>query len=421
MNRVLVSSLVTSALALAFAAPVMGQNLLSNPSFEDWDDAATVSHPGGAFDGQSASNWNAGAGGVWSTFKTYPATVDSPVSWLRMEERNQQPGPTPAALVNPAHAENTSTYVNNNYLPAEGMAGWDVFGNIDVKSSYWETVDTSTGFDTAANDKLSLDLSCTRGGGVQQTFQVTPGQTYTVEFDMSVNMYKGSAPRPMLVQVGLGDKSVYQQTNGQSMTYGDFQALALQSYSNVQVFDHDTNVDADVNVWNPLSAESGSEGTRVAYSTVDLSDADAFNPGGTTNINDGWGNAQPLGQSLLARDVNDATFPTANDGLEGLVFWFDWDGSAGSGQPAIPGYPTGGERADWTRVAFQFYADPDLLEIEEGFYADQMTISFMSLEGDLEEASNHGPALDDVVLTPEPATMILLTGGALGLLARRKR
>jgi hypothetical protein len=390
--------------------PAGAQNLISNSGFEDWDATQTVSHPGGAYDTDSTSSW----AGSWSDFKAYTSAGEN-VEWLRTEERNLESGGA-AAIINPSDSEDSGSYVNNNYLPSEGIAGWDVFGNIDVKSSYFETEDVNPStFDSPQNDRISLDLSCTRGGGVQQSFTVTPGQRYTVEFDMSVNMYGNGGPRPMVVQVGRGDKSVY--TSGPSSVYGNFVPLALDNYSSVEVFDHDTNVDADVNVWNALTDQGGSQGTRVAYSTLNLTDSQAENASGSTVIVDGWGNNATFGETILARDADDLT-PTTNDGLEGLVFWFDWDGGGDgpSGQPEIPTGIAGADYADWTTVRLQFYADPNVFGSE-----DLATLSFLSIEGGLDASPNQGPALDDVVVTPEPATLAMLAGGGLVLLRRRRR
>lgn len=394
------------ALLAAFALPATAAGLINNGGFENWDATETVTHPGGAYDGVSTSLWNS----VWSDFKAY-SSVNEPVAWLRTEERNLEPGGA-ASIVDYTVPENTSGFQNNDFLPSEGVSDWNVFGNIDLKSSYYETEDIGAGtFDSPQNDRISLDLSCTRGGGVQQSFNVIGGQTYTVQFDMSVNMYANAGPRPMVVQVGQGQKSVYQ--DGQSQVYGNFVPIGLDDYSGVQVFDHDVDVDPDVNVWNALTAEGGSEGTRVAYSTIALNDSDAENASGTTGINDGWGNNETFGEDILARDA-DGLVPTANDGLTGLVFWFDWEGTE-SGQPAIPTGASGGDEADWTTVAFEFYANPDVFG-----QAGVATLSFLSIEGGLEAAPNQGPALDDVSVTPEPATLLLLTGGGLALLRRRR-
>lgn len=392
---------------VAVALPASAASLIDNGGFEDWDATQTVTHPGGAYDGASTSQWNS----VWSDFKSY-SSVNEPVAWLRTEERNLEPG-GPAGIVDYTASENTTGFQNNDFLPSEGVSAWNVFGNIDVKSSYFETEDIGSGtFDSPQNDRISLDLTCTRGGGVQQSFNVIGGQTYTVQFDMSVNMYGNAGPRPMVVQVGQGQKSVY--TDGQSQVYGNFVPLDLNDYTGVQVLDHDADVDPDVNVWNALTAEGGSEGTRVAYSTIALSDSDAENASGSTVIKDGWGNNETFGEDILARDADSLT-PSANDGLTGLVFWFDWKGTE-SGQPAIPTGASGGDEADWTTVEFSFYADPEVFG-EEGV----ANLSFLSIEGGLDASPNQGPALDDVVVTPEPTAMLILAGGGLALLKRRRR
>jgi hypothetical protein len=398
---------VVALFLVAFALPASAASLIDNGGFEDWDGTQTVSHPSGAYDGASTSQWNS----VWSDFKTYSA-VNEPVAWLRSEERNLESG-GPAGIVDYTVSENTTGFKNNDFLPSEGVSAWNVFGNIDVKSSYFETEDVGAGtFDSPQDDRISLDLTCTRGGGVQQSFNVIGGQTYKVQFDMSVNMYGNAGPRPMVVQVGQGQKSVYQ--DGQTQVYGNFVPLALDDYSGVQVLDHDADVDPDVNVWNALTEEGGSEGTRVAYSTIALNDTDAENASGTTVIKDGWGNNESFGEGILARDA-DALLPTANDGLTGLVFWFDWKGSL-SGQPSIPTGAGGGDEADWTTVEFSFYADPEVFG-EEGV----ANLSFLSIEGGLDASPNQGPALDDVVVTPEPTAMLILAGGGLALLKRRCR
>ena len=388
-SRTIVKVVTLALMVIPLSA--RGANVIDNGGFEEWDDTQTVDHDGGTYDGDSTGDWT----GTWSDFKQYNS-VQEPVQWLRTEQRNLEGGSS-ADLVDPTAGETDAGFQDNDYLPSEGIRGWEVFGNIDVKSSYWETEDSTTGFDTPDDDRISLDLSCTRGGGVQQQFNYNPGDTVTVEFDMSANMYGGRSPRPMLVQVGSGKKSTYTDGDG---VFGNFVAADLASYSNVRVFDG-TN-------WQSLSDNTGSAGTRVAYSTVDLTDSEVLTP---VSINNGWGTGTiTLGSGLEARDADIGA--NNNVGLEGLAFLFDESGSE-TGLNSIDN-----DNVDWTKVAFD-------IGIDETWFSDlstdDLTLSFMSLEGDTEQSSNHGPALDDVSVTPEPSSFALLLIGLAGLLYRRKR
>ncbi len=71
------------------------------------------------------------------------------------------------------------------------ITGWTTFGGgIDYMGSI-----------VAASDGVrSIDLNnVTPGGGVEQTFATVAGWIYTVEFDLSANMYGGPTPKVMEV------------------------------------------------------------------------------------------------------------------------------------------------------------------------------------------------------------------------------
>ena len=71
------------------------------------------------------------------------------------------------------------------------ITGWTTFGGgIDYMGSI-----------VAASDGVrSVDLNnVTPGGGVEQTFATVAGWIYTVEFDLSANMYGGPTPKVMEV------------------------------------------------------------------------------------------------------------------------------------------------------------------------------------------------------------------------------
>lgn len=79
------------------------------------------------------------------------------------------------------------------------ITGWTTFGGgIDYMGSI-----------VAASDGVrSIDLNnVTPGGGVEQTFATVAGWIYTVEFDLSANMYGGPAPKVMEVSAaGQGEE-----------------------------------------------------------------------------------------------------------------------------------------------------------------------------------------------------------------------
>ena len=71
------------------------------------------------------------------------------------------------------------------------ITGWTTFGGgIDYMGSI-----------VAASDGVrSIDLNnVTPGGGIAQTFDTVAGWIYTVEFDLSANMYGGPTPKEMEV------------------------------------------------------------------------------------------------------------------------------------------------------------------------------------------------------------------------------
>lgn len=83
----------------------------------------------------------------------------------------------------------------SSWIPMGGgdnsITGWTTFGaGIDYMGSV-----------VAASDGArSIDLNnLTSGGGVEQTFATTAGWIYTVEFDLSANMYGGPTPKVMEV------------------------------------------------------------------------------------------------------------------------------------------------------------------------------------------------------------------------------
>jgi choice-of-anchor C domain-containing protein len=73
---------------------------------------------------------------------------------------------------------NIGQFTTLNALDNTSITGWTVgTGNIDYIGTYW----------TSANGVRSLDLNGTVPGSIFQTFDVNPGQTYQVTFDLAGN------------------------------------------------------------------------------------------------------------------------------------------------------------------------------------------------------------------------------------------
>ncbi len=83
-------------------------------------------------------------------------------------------------------------------------ATWIPMGAGDTSITGWTTVGAGVDYMrtilAASDGERSIDLNnITSGGGIAQTFATNAGWIYTVEFDLSANMYGGPSPKVMSV------------------------------------------------------------------------------------------------------------------------------------------------------------------------------------------------------------------------------
>jgi len=105
-----------------------------------------------------------------------------------------------AALIQNGNFENG---INPNTLKPAGstdITGWVVLpANVDWVAGVGTAIPI-----TGTNGSLFIDLNGSDAGGIQQAFATTPGQLYTVTFDMNANTNTGSSKS---LQVGAGGTS----------------------------------------------------------------------------------------------------------------------------------------------------------------------------------------------------------------------
>ncbi len=83
------------------------------------------------------------------------------------------------------------------------IANWTVSaGSVDYIGSYWQ----------AADGSRSLDMNGTGAGTITQTFDTTPGATYTVTFDLSGNPDGGPTMKVLQVSAGGSPELFYYDT-----------------------------------------------------------------------------------------------------------------------------------------------------------------------------------------------------------------
>jgi len=90
------------------------------------------------------------------------------------------------------------------------ITGWQVvLGDIDYIGTYWQ----------AANGTRSIDFVGNGGsGGIQQTFDTTPGLTYQVSFDLAGNPEGPATVKPLTVTVAGVTQTYTFDTTGKSKT-----------------------------------------------------------------------------------------------------------------------------------------------------------------------------------------------------------
>lgn len=113
-------------------------------------------------------------------------------------------------------AANANLIVNGSFEQSSLNPGttWSVLGGGSTAIDGWTTVgggiDYFGTFITASDGLHSVDLNnVTPGGGIAQTFATTAGWIYTVEFDMSANMF-GAPSNKMLRVHAAGDSEVFE-------------------------------------------------------------------------------------------------------------------------------------------------------------------------------------------------------------------
>ncbi|MEZ6163328.1 MAG: choice-of-anchor C family protein [Phycisphaerales bacterium] len=103
-------------------------------------------------------------------------------------------------------AANANLIVNGSFEESNLNPGgaWIPMGGGDASITGWTTI--GAGIDymgtvlAASDGTRSIDLNnVSSGGGIAQTFSTISGWLYTVEFDLSANMYGGPTPKVMEV------------------------------------------------------------------------------------------------------------------------------------------------------------------------------------------------------------------------------
>ena len=138
--------------------------------------------------------------------------------------------------------------------------GWTVsIGNIDFEGSY-----PACGW-TASNGTNSLDLVGTGGiGGVSQTFDTVPGQTYTVSFDLAGNPagIGGSPVKPLTVTVdGVTQNYTFDVTGRTAASMG----WVTRSFTFVA-----TGASATINFVSNITADGGFLNAGAALDNVQV-------------------------------------------------------------------------------------------------------------------------------------------------------
>ncbi|MEA5614557.1 choice-of-anchor C family protein [Nodularia spumigena] len=116
-----------------------------------------------------------------------------------------------AALAGPAMA-GTNLIINGSFEESNlnPGSGWIPMNGGNTAIVGWTTI--GAGIDymgtilAASDGTRSIDLNnVTSGGGIEQSFTTVAGWIYTVEFDLSANMYGG--PTPKVMRVGAAGQS----------------------------------------------------------------------------------------------------------------------------------------------------------------------------------------------------------------------
>lgn len=103
-------------------------------------------------------------------------------------------------------AANANIIVNGSFEESNLNPGgaWIAMGGGNTAITGWTTI--GAGIDymgtvlAASDGERSIDLNnVSSGGGIAQTFDTINGWLYTVEFDLSANMYGGPTPKVMQV------------------------------------------------------------------------------------------------------------------------------------------------------------------------------------------------------------------------------